>query len=221
MNPSSFLSWRWKQVTVHLHWSLLIWLPWYYFQMRGVVSMIECVLATVLILVAHEAGHGLMARWRGLSVYALRVYFLLGRCEHAPPRSERDEIHIAWGGVLAQAVLLVSAVLLQAILQVMAPDAALALAPAFTTLVWTNALWIAFSLLPVPALDGHTAWRIVPLWLGHRWPPLVRWLRNWRWPGVGYFRRRRAEKVSSKVTYELMERLRQNRKRTDSETDKR
>lgn len=168
MKNGQILVGHWKQVPIFFHWSVAIWFPWYFFQMQRVVPALMASLATLLILVAHECGHALMARLRTTPVYAVRIYFLQGRCEHAHPHDEMDDVCIAWGGVLAQGLLLGLALLLQRLLLVTWPEAHFFLDPAFNTLIFANLLWMAFTLLPIAPLDGHVAWRIIPLLRGTR-----------------------------------------------------
>lgn len=177
------LVWRWKQVPVIFHWSLLLWFPWFYLQSQRLVPAMQSALAMVLVLLAHESGHALAARWRRVRVHALHIHLLQGRCEHAQPYREIDDVLIAWGGVLAQSVLLLLVLAVQQLLALTWPEGVMLAGPAINTLIFGNLLWIAFNLLPIAPLDGHLAWRIVPLLRGpHRADLRDAWRELWRWP---------------------------------------
>ncbi len=221
MKSHQSLVWHWKQVPVFFHWSLLLWFPWFYLQSQRLVPALLSSLAMVLVMLAHESGHALMAWLRRTRVHALHVHLLQGRCEHAHPYREIDDVLIAWGGVLAQAALLVVAVLLQLALVQLAPQAALFMAPAFATLVFSNLLWMAFNLLPLAPLDGHLAWRIIPLLRGPHRPDLRDAWRDLRQRLAAAFSTGKGKKKNSPpqngqasadtVTYELLKRLREQR----------
>jgi stage IV sporulation protein FB len=108
----------------------------------------------VLILI-HEMGHAFLAMRYRLRVQGIDIHGLGGQCRYEGGGTRRQHIVIAWGGVLAQGVVLLLA------LTVLRP---LSTTP-FTrelaeTLVGTNVWLIALNLLPIPPLDGATAWQI-------------------------------------------------------------
>jgi Zn-dependent protease len=121
-------------------------------------------LAFVALVLAHELGHAVLVRARGHRVVGIHLTAWGGECQWRPTRSEptmADRVIIAWGGVLAQAVILVVAVALRI---------AGARHPVLGPLVWSNAFMIFFNLMPIPPLDGATAWRFDLV----RAPPEVR-----------------------------------------------
>jgi Zn-dependent protease len=223
MKNGQWLAWRWNQVPVFFHWSVLLWVPWYSLQVQRPVAVALATLATLVILVAHEIGHALVARLTNTPVYAIRVHFLQGQCEHAQPRRELEDACIAWGGVLAQLALLLATLLLRPLIQAASPQVHDFLVPAFNTLVYANLLWMAFNLLPIASFDGQRAWRLIPLLRGtSRSEPrgalrAPHW-RRWRFFSFGKRRQQRdARKNADTVTYELLERLRRQRDKNDSE----
>jgi Zn-dependent protease len=123
-------------------------------------------LAFVALVLVHELGHALLVRWRGHRVVGIHLTAWGGECQWRPGRrggepSNADRVIIAWGGVLAQSVVLVVAISLVALG---------VRHPVLSPLVWSNAIMIFFNLMPIPPLDGATAWRLDQL----RAPPAVR-----------------------------------------------
>jgi Zn-dependent protease len=102
------------------------------------------------IVLAHEIGHALLALRYRVRVHGIDVHALGGQCRLANGATRRQRIVIAWGGVLAQALLLALAVL------VLRPAASTPFTVGLAeTLVGTNLWLIALNLLPVAPLDGR------------------------------------------------------------------
>jgi len=119
--------------------------------------------AFILLMAVHEAGHAIVARRRHVHVRAIRLYVLHGQCEHDLPEYELDHILIAWGGVLAQAVLLLAALLLSYLLSHFAPHVNYLLQPMLAVFIPVNCFIAILNLLPIKRLDGYLAWHIVPI----------------------------------------------------------
>jgi Zn-dependent protease len=144
---------RFRGVPVEVHWSALLLLL---FALRSTAHVFAELFALVVIVLVHELGHALLVRYYKLKVHAIRIYAFGGECSHAATRSMRQEVVIAWGGVLAQLALYALAVALFALpLQLHAQ-----LRTVLLTFATTNLAIAAFNLLPVPPLDGHRAWRL-------------------------------------------------------------
>lgn len=152
---------KWKGVPILLHWSVLLGLVWFGLRYQRVVPTLLTFSGFFALLLVHELGHAIAARSRKVHVFGIRLYLLHGVCSHARPYRERDDVFIAWGGVLAQGVVLVVAMLVKPVLATVFPTAELVLAPLFRVLITGNALMIAINLLPVAPLDGHKAWRLL------------------------------------------------------------
>lgn len=110
-----------------------------------------------LVVLAHELGHAVLARWRGLHVLEIAVHGLGGHCRHSSG-SALDESIVAWGGVLAQAIVLAFTLPLYR------------LTPHWTFLgsllyglTIPNVLMIVSNLVPRPPLDGAKAWQLFGL----------------------------------------------------------
>lgn len=125
-------------------------------------------LTWIAMVVLHEVGHGLLVRREGGRVIELAVHGLGGECSYTGVRTQAGLERVAWGGVLAQSLLLVTVVALL-LLGVAVP------APVAHVAIGVNASSIVFNLVPIAPLDGALAW-----------PLLGRWWRR--------FKRRRAEK---------------------------
>lgn len=154
---------------VYLHWSVLA--------VAGLLALMSfsspihaavAIVSYLSVVLLHEVGHAWMARRLGYDVDSIRVAFLHGRCEYEAPYSETDEVLIAWGGVLAQLAVAAPILIVAALFG--QNDFGYA-APAVVFLGYVNLLIALVNLAPAPELDGHIAWRAIPLfgqWLRAR-----------------------------------------------------
>lgn len=158
---------RLRGVRVYVHWSVLVVVG-----LLALVSFSAPIYAAVSIasylgiIVIHEVGHAWVARRLGCHVGAIRVAFLHGVCEYDAPYTEVDDVLIAWGGVAAQLVVAIPILIIATVFD--RQDFGYA-APAIAFLGYVNVLIALVNLAPAPGLDGHLAWRAVPL--------LRQWLR--------------------------------------------
>jgi hypothetical protein len=146
---------------IRLHWSIPIgalvlgrfrFVPWFW------VSFL------VLVLV-HEAGHALMVRAARARVVSIDAHGAGGVCHWEGSVSDIWRALIAWGGVVAQAVLLVGAYVCLAAFGPPHTEMSAGMADAFTD----GNLWLmAVNLIPIPGFDGATAWPLFPALL-RRW----------------------------------------------------
>lgn len=140
------------------HWSIPLGL----YVLDGMRVLPGYWVAGTLLILAHELGHAWLARRYGATVTAVKVMPIGGLCEYRGDLTEAQRSVVAWGGVLAQA--LIYALTAAALRALGAPhhpwlaDAARA---------WTqgNAFLIALNLMPVRPLDGYEAWRLPLRWL--------------------------------------------------------
>jgi hypothetical protein len=156
---------RWRGVPVWLHVTMPV-LALLYSRFRFVPVFW---LASVALVLFHEQGHAMLVRRFGHRVKAIRLHPLGGECSWEGQAVHFERAVVAWGGVLAQA-----AVLLPSLLLYLLPD----VWPG--TPIWQireawvpyNALLIVINLLPVPPLDGSKAWPVVGIqwaaWREHR-----------------------------------------------------
>jgi membrane-associated protease RseP (regulator of RpoE activity) len=111
------------------------------------------------VLFIHETGHLIAARRRGCEVFSMELYPIFGLVRYETPWSRFDHCVIAWGGVVAQAVVAIPIMVwieLRGFTHFDAANAALALLGPFSLLV------AAFNLLPFGRLDGAVAWKLIP-----------------------------------------------------------
>ena len=199
---------QWKRIPIYVHWSVLIGLVLAYIKTGQWFSALLMFASFFALLAVHELGHAVAARRRRTFVYEIRLYLMHGLCRFAFPYHEIDHIVIAWGGVLAQGVVLLISAIVGALLWRFAPEAAIALWPVFYVLIGANMVMIAFNLLPIAPLDGHIAWRILrPLGRGiaARWRNAAAAIRR-----ALFVRRRRREmkRDAENKVVDLMERMR-------------
>jgi Zn-dependent protease len=185
---------KWRGVPVILQWTVFLGLPWFYFRHQSLEGMAVAFGGFCLLLVVHEFGHALVAKWRKVRVHEIRLMFLHGHCRHAEPYHEADDIWIAWGGVAAQLVILLMALAVSELLRVTATDAYLFAQPLFRILIETNFVIMVVNLLPIPSFDGMKAWRILR--------PLRAKLNPHRW-----IRHQKLRRQSKNVAADIIERL--------------
>jgi Zn-dependent protease len=112
--------------------------------------------ALAALFVVHELGHASLVRRARLHVDAIEVHGFGGECRWSGNASPETRARIAWGGVLAQVVVLVVAALATPFV-----GSGPLRAEILETLTATNLLIIALNLLPIAPLDGADAWKIV------------------------------------------------------------
>jgi Zn-dependent protease len=202
--------WRlgeWRGVSIALHWTVLLGLPWLLYLTRSVTAMLVAFPAFLFLLMAHELGHAAVAIWRRVEVKRIELFFLHGVCAHEAPDYEDDDVLIAWGGVAAQLVVLLIAVGVDFVLLTLSPAAYGVAAPVFSVLIGTNLFIMIFNLIPIAPFDGAKAWRAVPL--------LRDWARATSWGArVGRIfsprqraRQRRLEAQSQRIAADIIAKL--------------
>jgi Zn-dependent protease len=113
-----------------------------------------------LLVILHELGHAALVRRFGYRVVAVRVHAFGGDCQWAGDPTRAEVAVVAWGGVLAEAALWVVATAVLLVTGMPSSPFLWALATTFTSV---NARMIFFNLLPIPPLDGHRAWPLLPM----------------------------------------------------------
>jgi Zn-dependent protease len=151
---------RVKGVSVYLHWSvLLIVLLILLNALHHPAVALLGLIAYFGVLLIHECGHLIAAQRLHCEVFSIDLYPIFGLTRFQTPWSRLDHCIIAWGGVLAQAVVALPLVILVKTFgytRFEPVNAVLALLGFFSIGV------AAFNLLPIRPLDGAMAWRIVP-----------------------------------------------------------
>lgn len=121
-----------------------------------------------LIVLLHEVGHAVLVRAARLQVVSIDVLGFGGLCRWYGVPSPRWRATIAWGGVLAQSLLLVGTLIVSF---VSPPMGSAFVAQLLDTFLWTNVFIIAINLLPIAPLDGAEAWPLLGMMRDHRPKP--------------------------------------------------
>ena len=149
---------------VTMHWTVLLAFPWLYLWTQDLLSAVIGTFAFIALMLVHEFGHVLAARWRKISVYAINLSGMHGETARAHGRTEKDDVIVAWGGVAAQLLLLAATFALIPALELV-PSRLFWTIAAPIVMVWTrwNVFLMLVALLPIGPMDGHAAWRVLPL----------------------------------------------------------
>jgi stage IV sporulation protein FB len=151
---------RIRRVDVYVHWSVFLIAA---LILMGAVRL-PLVTATGLtaylsLLILHESGHLIVARLKGYEAFSIELYPIFGLARSEKPDSRFDLALVAWGGVLAQAVIgvpLALGVSLFGYTRCEALNAVLVILGGYSLCS------AAFNLLPVRPLDGSVAWDLIP-----------------------------------------------------------
>ncbi|HYM77181.1 MAG TPA: site-2 protease family protein [Candidatus Dormibacteraeota bacterium] len=121
------------------------------------------------VLLIHETGHLIAAQRLGCTVFKIELYPIFGVTCFDTPWSRLDHCLIAWAGVAAQCVVAIPLVAWGSVFGYTRLNAVNML---FAILGYFSLVVAFFNLLPVPPLDGATAWGIIPaLWARRRATP--------------------------------------------------
>ncbi len=143
-----------RGVPVRLHWTL----PLGAIVFSGGAFVPAFWLAFILLILIHEFGHAGLVRRFGHRTIAVDVTGFGGLCRWSGHATEFERSAIAWGGVLAQGVILLGTLAFVVILGTPQNPHASQVVHAFTR---ANLLLIGLNLLPFPPLDGAEAWKIL------------------------------------------------------------
>jgi Zn-dependent protease len=143
-------------------------------------------LAFLVVLLVHELGHALMIRCLGFPITGVDMTGFGGHCRFRGGADALEHALIAWGGIVAQCLLLLGSWLGVFAFGHPTSHAGLLVEHAF---VEVNLWIVALNLLPFTPLDGARAWRLFSE-LGERgWTlPRLVFYPLWRW---AYQRRQR------------------------------
>ena len=152
---------RSRGVPVRIHWTAPLGaLIFSSFQFRPGIW-----LGFLALVIVHEMGHAFLVRQRRLRSLEIMVHGFGGYCRHEVG-SVYDGAIIAWGGVLAQ--LLVLGLPTAALVYLgLWPESVFGRDIAYT-FMRINLIMAAFNLLPVGGLDGQKAWKFPKMWWRRR-----------------------------------------------------
>jgi stage IV sporulation protein FB len=156
-----YLLGRLRGAPIRIHWSVLVGVLFF----TGFRFAPAAWLGFVALILLHELGHAALVLRYGLRVNAIDVHGFGGECRWSGEATAWQHAVIAWGGVLAQLLVLVGTTIF---VHLTGGPRTLFGAELASVLTDTN-LWLAgINLLPIPPLDGAHAWTILPLWKARR-----------------------------------------------------
>jgi hypothetical protein len=152
---------RLRGAPIRLHWSIPIGAV-----VLGRLQFVPWFWAAFLILVLiHEVGHALFVWAARARVVAIDAHGGGGLCHWSGDVSDVWRALIAWGGVVAQAVVLIAAYAARSLAGPPTTAMGAGIEYAFTE----GNLWlITVNLIPIPGFDGASAWPLFPA-LARRW----------------------------------------------------
>lgn len=143
---------------IRIHWTAPLVVVFLGFLLNGFRFAPATWLAILLLILIHEMGHAILVRAFGLGLLSVDVKGIGGTCSwYGSPTPIRRAL-IAWGGVLAQAVVLVIALPARYLVPSSTPMFVVEMLLAFT---YSNLYLMVFNLLPIPGFDGAEAWKLV------------------------------------------------------------
>lgn len=183
---------RLSGVELRLHWSVPVGAVVF-----GALEVAPVVwLAYLLVLAVHALGHALIIESLGLELSGVDATGYGGQCRFRGSADALEHAVIAWGGVLAQLVLLALSALVSWSAGPLSSQVAL---DVLHTFIEVNLWVVAVNLLPFAPLDGARGWRVFGELTERGWTlsklapsPL------WRW--AARRRRRRVEGAGSGST---------------------
>lgn len=154
---------RWGDAPMRWHFSLLFGLAFAGgFELRPLAWLLY-----LGIVVVHEAGHRAAVRRVGLEVIGVDWQATGGEVRWNGVASARDQVALAWSGVLAQLGLMLAA---KIALLIAGGATTWWLAEIEHVSIVVNAWIIGLNLLPIPTFDGEVAWKVLTLARGRRIP---------------------------------------------------
>ena len=151
---------------LYVHWSaFLIIAVLLLREIEKPLVAIVAVASYVGLVLLHEAGHAYIARRQRLRRHAIRLAAFHGVCEFEEPEYAKQDYLVAWGGVLAQLMVAVPVIVLDAVFEM---GRVVPLRPAVAIFGYVSVAIAALNLIPAPGLDGAKAWKLFPLLLEER-----------------------------------------------------
>lgn len=150
---------QWRNVPIRLHASV----PIGFFVFSGFRVLPVWWTCLLVLILLHELGHAVVVRLAGGRATEVMLTGFGGHCAWRGEVSPLGRAAIACGGVAAQLILLIIALLLRAFDLIPGGEVA---GTVFAAATMSNAWIIGFNLLPISPLDGAEAW-LFPYRLGH------------------------------------------------------
>ncbi len=146
---------RYRGVPIRVHWSL----PLVALLMGGLRFAPGAWIAWILVVMLHEMGHAFWALRYEMDVQEILLHGLGGHCSYIGSSSPRQRAVVAWGGVMAQAILF--AIMLP--VSILLPARSEFVGDLYEVLIARNLYVALFNLVPIAPLDGAEAWKLVPM----------------------------------------------------------
>lgn len=147
---------HWKGSPIRIHWSVLVG-AFFFGRIQFLPVYWICFFFVIFV---HEAGHVMVIRQFNLWVDEVVIHGIGGYCRWGGYAEPIPRSLIAWGGAVAQFVLLILAYAAFAFFR---PAQSAVTQQVFQAFVISNIWMIFFNLLPFEPLDGVEAWKIVKL----------------------------------------------------------
>ncbi len=154
---------HWGAAPIRWHWSLPVAMA---FAGQWELKPLSWLLCLGLVL-AHLAGHQATVSRLGLRTVGVDLQGLGGEVRWNGVASPREQVLLAWSGVLAQAGVLLFAKL---VLVISGGVSSQWLAELEYVSVTFNLVLIGLNLLPIPTFDGEVAWKVWTLIRGREIP---------------------------------------------------
>lgn len=155
MTRGAITLFRYGGVPIRAHWSL----PLVALLVGGARFAPGAWIGWLLVVTLHEMGHAFWALHYQMDVREILLHGLGGHCAYAGTPTPRQRSVVAWGGVMAQAIVFAVALPLSHVV----PTHSAFAVDLYGVLIGAN-LWVALlNLVPIPPLDGAEAWKLVPM----------------------------------------------------------
>lgn len=142
---------RWFNVPVTLHWSFVLVTALYFFMSPSYAALL---IAVFFIVLLHEFGHCLMAKYFNWDVHSIVLYPIGGIASISFNANPKEEFWITLGGPAVNAILILPLYFLGF------------LSPFFVNLAFCNYVILVFNLVPAYPMDGGRVLKSI-LWM--RW----------------------------------------------------
>lgn len=146
---------------LHIHWSALVVAGILFgITVRQPLHAVIAVACYFGIIILHEAGHAFVVKRLGYKPLNIYVTCIHGLCEYEQPDTLREDVIIAWGGVLAQLAVAIPLI----VLSQTTPLGEISYTAIVTSILGYISLIVAlFNLAPAQGMDGAMAWKLIPI----------------------------------------------------------
>jgi stage IV sporulation protein FB len=156
---------------IRVHWSAPLVIIGLSLLLNGLRFAPGTWLGILILIVIHEIGHAVVVRAFGHQVWSVDIRGIGGVCKWDGSATPIPRAIIAWGGVLAQAIVLAIAYPASFFLPVGLPGFVVDLL--IGAFVYSNLYLMILNLLPLPGFDGVEAWKLfgnngLPAWWRQR-----------------------------------------------------